>query len=121
MDWTTYDDTARYTAEVAVDERPIPRKFNIAGSVVDFAQLVAEYEAGSGKKLKIERLGSLEDLSARIAELQQQSPQNLLAYLPLMYLRSVLSGEGKLEPLMNNRYPNIKPTTVREYVAKEGL
>jgi nucleoside-diphosphate-sugar epimerase len=121
MDWTTYEDTARYTAEAAVDDRPVPRKLNVAGSVVDFAQLVQEYEAGSGKKLKIERLGSLDDLSARISELQKANPQNLLAYLPLMYLRSVLTGEGKLEPLMNDRYPSIRPATIREYVAKEGL
>ncbi|ATB28288.1 NmrA family NAD(P)-binding protein [Melittangium boletus] len=121
MDWTTYEDTARYTAEVAVDDRPVPRKFGVAGSVVDFEQLVQEYEAGSGKKLKVERLGSLDDLSTRIAELQKHNPQNLLAYLPLMYLRSVLSGEGKLDELMNDRYPSIKPTTVRAYVAKEGL
>ena len=121
MAWTTYDDTARYTAEAAVDERSVPRKLAVAGSVVDFAQLVAEYEAGSGKKLTIERLGSIDDLSARIANAQQQNPQNLYAYLPLMYLRSLMSGEGTLETLMNDRYPAIRPTTVREYVAKEGL
>jgi nucleoside-diphosphate-sugar epimerase len=121
MDWTTYEDTARYTAEAAVDDRPVPRKFSVAGSVVDFAQLVQEYEAGSGRKLKIERLGSLDDLSARISELQKANPRNLLAYLPLMYLRSLLTGEGKLEQLMNDRYPSIRPTPVREYVAKEGL
>lgn len=121
MDWTTYEDTARYTAEAAVDDQPVPRKLSVAGSVVDFAQLVQEYEAGSGKKLKVERLGSIEDLSARIAELQRANPQNLFAYLPLMYLRSVLSGEGKLETLMNDRYPSIRPTTVREYVTREDL
>lgn len=121
MDWTTCEDTARYTAAAAVDDRPVPRKLSVAGSVVDFAQLVQEYEAGSGKKLTIERLGSLEDLSARISELQKANPQNLLAYLPLMYLRSMMTGEGKLEQLMNDHYPSIRPTTVREYVAKEGL
>jgi nucleoside-diphosphate-sugar epimerase len=121
MAWTTYEDTARYSVEAAVDERPVPRKFYVAGSVVDFARLVAEFEAGSGKKLKVERLGSLDDLSARIAELQKANPQNLLAYLPLMYLRSTMSGEGQLKPLMNDRYPSIRPTTVREYVAKQGL
>lgn len=119
--WTTYEDTARYTVEAAIDERPVPRKLYVAGSVVDFDQLVAEYEAGSGKKLKVEHLGSLDDLSTRIAELQQANPQNMLAYLPLMYLRSTMSGEGKLDALMNDRYPSIKPTTVREYVTNEGL
>ncbi|WP_437525385.1 NmrA family NAD(P)-binding protein [Sorangium sp. So ce726] len=121
MDWTTYADTARYTAEVAIDERPVPRVFSVAGDVLDFEGLVHAYESGSGKKLRVERLGSLEELDARIDELQKAGPANLLAYLPLMYFRSILSGEGKLDELMNDRYPSIRPTTVREYVVKEGL
>ena len=37
-----------------------------------------------------------------------------------MYYRSILNG-GKLDELMNDRYPAIRPTTVRDYVAREGL
>lgn len=121
MDWTTYADTARYAAEVAVDERNVPRKFCVAGDVLDFAGIVHAYESGSGKKLRVERLGSLDDLDARIDQLQKANPTNFLAYLPLMYYRSVLNGEGKLDVLMNDRYPAIQPTTVRDYVAQEGL
>jgi nucleoside-diphosphate-sugar epimerase len=121
MDWTTYADTARYTAEVAVDERPAPRIFSIAGDVLDFEGIVAAYESGSGRKLRVERLGSLEELDARIDQLEKADPANIRAYLPLMYYRSMLNGEGKLGQLMNDRYPSIRPTTVREYVAREGL
>ena len=121
MDWTTYADTARYVAEVAVDERPVPRIFSVAGDIVDFEGVVRAYEAGSGKKLRVERLGSLEDLDARIAQLQKAEPANLRAYLPLMYYRSLLNGEGKLDEPMNERYPMIQPTNVRDYVAQEGL
>ena len=71
--------------------------------------------------IRVERLGSLDDLDARIDQLQKADPANLLAYLPLMYYRSVLNGEGKLDALMNDRYPSIRPTTVREYVAREGF
>ncbi len=121
MDWTTYADTARYTAEVAVDERSVPRVFSIVGDVLDFYGLVQAYEEASGKKLHIQQLGPLADLDARIDKLQKEGPQKFLAYLPLMYYRSVLNGEGKLDELMNDRYPSIRPTTVREYVTKEGL
>lgn len=121
MDWTTYADTAQYTAEVAVDEQPVPHKFCVAGDVLDFEDIVRAYEAGSGKTIRVERLGSLDDLDERIDQLQKANPANLLAYLPLMYYRSVLSGEGKLDVLMNNRYPSIRPTTVRDYVEREGL
>jgi hypothetical protein len=121
MDWTTFADTARYTAEVAVDERPVPGKFSVAGDVLDFHAIVRAYEWGSGKKLRVERLGSLEDLDARIEALRKAAPANMRAWLPLMYYRSVLNGEGKLDRLMNDRYPAIRPTTVRDYVAQERL
>jgi NmrA-like family len=121
MDWTTYADTARYVAEAAVDERPVPRKFCIAGDVLDFENIVRAYEEGAGKKLRVQRLGSLEDLDAYIDQLRKEKPGNMFAWLPLMYYRSMLNGEGKLDHLMNDRYPSIRPTTVREYVRKEGL
>ena len=35
-----------------------------------------------------------------------------------MYWRAMLNGSGKLGPLMNDRYPDIRPTGVREYVAR---
>ena len=120
MDWTTYADTARYTVEVAIDERPVPRIFSVAGDVLDFEGIVSAYEAASGRKLRVERLGSLEDLDARIDQLKAD-PANFLACLPLMYYRSMLNGEGKLDGVMNDRYPSLRPTTVREYVVQEGL
>jgi nucleoside-diphosphate-sugar epimerase len=121
MHWTTYWDTARYTAEVATDERSVPRKFAIAGDALDFWGIVAAYEAGSGKKLKVQTLGTLDDLDARIAELLKGGPQNTGAFLPLMYYRAMLRGEGPLDPLLNDRYPAIKPIGVRAYVEQERL
>jgi nucleoside-diphosphate-sugar epimerase len=121
MDFTTYEDTARYTTEVAVDERSVPTVFSVAGDVLNFHELVQAYEAGSGKRLHVERRGSLADLDARIAQLQQAEPANLYAYLPLMYYRAMLSGRGKLDEVMNDRYPAVQPTRVREYVARERL
>ncbi len=121
MDWTTYGDAARYTAEVAVDERPVPRVFSVAGDVLDFQGIVHAYESGSGKKLRVERLGSLEDLDARIQELQKAGAASFRSYLPLMYYRSILNGEGKLDQLMNDRYPSVRRTSLREYVIQEGL
>lgn len=120
MDWTTYADTARFTAEVAADPRPVPSVFSVAGDVLDFQGIVRAYESGSGARLRIERLGSLQDLDERIAQLQAEAP-SFRAYLPLMYYRSMLNGEAKLDELMNDRYPAIRPTTVEQYVAREGL
>jgi len=46
-----------------------------------------EYESASGKKLRVERLGSLADLDARIDHLRKTEPANVRAWLPLMYYR----------------------------------
>jgi hypothetical protein len=99
----------------------VGRVFPVAGDVLDFDGIVCAYESASGKKLHVERLGSLDDLDARIDQLKTTEPANMRAWLPLMYYRSVLNGEGKLEELVNDRYPSIRPTTVREYVARERL
>lgn len=120
MDFTTLGDTASYIAEVATDESPVPEIFGVAGDVLTFQELVRAYESASGKRLTVERLGSLADLEAKIAKLQTEDPANFLAYLPLMYYGPMLSGKGKVEP-MNSRYPNVKPTSVAEYVAEEHL
>lgn len=119
--WTTYKDTALYTAAAAVDDRTLPRALAVAGDALDFHELVASYEEASGKKLHVVTQGTLADLDARISELASGGQQNFMQFLPLMYYRSMLNGEGRLDPLYNNLFPEIRPTSVREYVAQAGL
>lgn len=119
--WTTYKDTAHYAAAAAVDERDLPRGLAVAGDTLDFWGVVAAYEGASGRPLQIVTLGSMDDLDARIAELAKGGEQNLLQFLPLMYYRSTLNGEGRLDPLYNYLFPEIRPITVRDYVVQEGF
>jgi nucleoside-diphosphate-sugar epimerase len=121
MDFTTYEDTARFTAEAATDPGPVPAEFNVAGDTLDFHELVRAYEEASGKLLTVVQMGSLDDIAAEISRRQRAEPHNVFAYLPLMYWRGMLSGKGKLGPLVNARYPHLHPLTVREYVGREGL
>jgi nucleoside-diphosphate-sugar epimerase len=121
MDFTTYADTARYTAAAAVDDNPIGRVLGVAGDSLTFPEIVAAYEKASGARLRVERLGSLDDLDARIAELRRGGPENFLKFLPLMYYRAQLDGTAKIDPVMNDRYPAITPTTVEQYVSSAGL
>lgn len=116
MDFTTYADTARYVAAAATDPAPLPSRFNVAGDILDFHELVGAFEEGSGRRLAVERLGSLEDLDARIAGLQRADPANVYAYLPLMYYRAMLNGKAKLGELLNDRYPDVRPMRAVEYV-----
>lgn len=117
MDFTTYADTAAYTAEAALAEGPIGRKFQVAGDTLDFHELVAEVEAGTGIRLTVKRLGTLADLDAAIARAQSEQPANPYEWLPMMYWRGMLNGKGRLRELRNHQYPEISPTRVREYLA----
>lgn len=113
MDFTTFEDTAQYTAEVALDDRSVPEKFYIAGEVLNFNQMVYETETGLGRRLTINRKGSLTDLDRAVAEAGAHNP---MAAVPLMYWRAMLSGKGKAPRVMNDRYPHVRPTSMREYV-----
>lgn len=121
MDFTTYEDTARFTAEAATDRGLLPAQFNVAGDTLDFHELVQAYKEASRKPLIVARRGSLDDLDAEIARRRKEDPGNIFVYLPLMYWRAMLSGKGKLGPLINSRYPHIHPLTVREFVRREGF
>ncbi|MFG1609452.1 NmrA family NAD(P)-binding protein [Actinoplanes sp. NPDC049265] len=121
MDFTTYADTARYTAAAATDDSPIGDVLGVAGDTLTFHETVLAFEKASGKSLRVERLGSMADLDQRIADRQRSDPADFHAYLPLMYYRAQLNGTGRIEPLMNDRYPSVTPSTVEQYVTREGL
>jgi NAD(P)-dependent dehydrogenase (short-subunit alcohol dehydrogenase family) len=124
MQFTTYDDTAAYTAAAALDERRVPDQLFVAEDSLTFDRLVKEIEAGLGAPITVRSLGSFSDLDGEIAKRYAAAPANVPAWLPLMYWRAMLSGSGTLGPLMNDRYPDIRPTGVREYVSRylaEGL
>src|SRR5574337_1182766 len=53
MQFTTYADTAAYTAEVAVADRPVPDNFYVAGDSLTFYELVKEVEVGLGRSITV--------------------------------------------------------------------
>jgi hypothetical protein len=118
MQFTTYDDTAAYTAAAAVDERPVPDKLFVAGDSLTFDRLVKEVESGLGAPITVRPLGSFRDLDGEIANRYAAEPANVPSCRPLMSWRAMLSGSGKLGPSMNDRFPDIRPTGVREYVSR---
>ena len=121
MDFTTYADAARFTAEAAIDDATLPAVFNVAGDTLNFHELVTAYEHASGRTLSVERLGTLADLDDEIRRRREAEPNNMFAWVPLMYWRAMLSGKAKLQSIANDRYPHIKPVSVAEYVRNEGL
>lgn len=121
MDWTTIEDTAKFTAEVALDDIAFEnpnRYIQIAGDVASIRQMAEYLEKAHGKEFNLVSRGSLEELQQRIETAKQQDPQNTGAYHVDQVTLCLFSGKAKLTRNERNMYPHLKFTTVSE-VAKQ--
>lgn len=106
LDFTAKDDVAVFTAAAAMDATT-PRILRIAGdavSAVDLARIMTEL---TGRRYATLRVGSIGALSAIIAMIRKLSPTSdapFPAWQGMQYLRDMMSGLGKLDPLDNDRY-----------------
>lgn len=106
LDFTTKDDVADYTADVALDEAA-PRLLRIAGDVLSPRELAALMARLDGRRWKPLRAGGIGRLSAliRVARaLSAKSDAPFPAWQGMQYVRDMSSGRGKLSPLDNDRY-----------------
>jgi len=106
LDFTTKDDVADYTADVALDA-DAPRFLRIAGDVVSPRDLAVLMTRLDGRRWKPFRAGGLGRLSTLIRVARALSPQTdapFPAWQGMQYVRDMSSGRGKLFPLDNARY-----------------
>jgi nucleoside-diphosphate-sugar epimerase len=117
FDVTTIEDTAKYTAEAVVDPRAINTNFQVAGDEVTIKEAIATCEKIRGKKLTARSKGSVDDLKAWIEEMKANNT-NPFILIPAQYQWGMVSGKVKLHNLVNDRYPHIKPKSIREYLTE---
>ena len=119
LDFTTKDDVARYTAEVALDEAA-PRFLRIAGDVVSPRSLAELMTDVTGRTYGLWRAGDLDRLGRliRIARALTPGKQAVFpAWQGMQYLRDMASGRGKLDPLDNDRYGRWRWTLARDVLS----
>lgn len=114
VDFSTYADTAEWTAEAALDPSAAGRTVRVAGDVLTLKELHQAMERGSGRRLEARHLGSTDDLRAEIAH-RKATATDPMEYVLLQYTWAMASGKGKLDPLDNHRYPGVKPTSAEEF------
>jgi uncharacterized protein YbjT (DUF2867 family) len=119
MDFTTKDDTAAYTAAAALDPTT-PRILRIAGDTLSARQLADTMTRVTGQRHRVLRAGSIRSLSlligaAQILARQQQSV--FPAWQGMQYLRDMFSGHAQLQHLDNDRYDDLRWTTVQNQLA----
>lgn len=113
MDLTTTDDTAKYVAEAVSDSSLVNMALEVAGDTLTAKQLRAAYEEATGTKLTEKQLGSVPEFQAWITT-KKASASSLEEYVYHQYMYAMVSGKGKLDRIQNDRYPQIKPLTVKQ-------
>lgn len=118
MDWTTMDDTARYTAYAALDPGA-PRFLKIAGDQQSSNSLAETMTKLSGEEYKVLRPGGLGLLSLLIAITKRLSPgteEVFPTWQGMQYMRDQFQGLAKFDRLDNDRYP-IRWTKTKDVLA----
>ena len=120
LDFTTMDDTAAYTAQVALDA-DAPPVLRIAGEQISAAGLAVAASEVSGKQFRLLRGGGLGRLKTIIGVTKALTP-NSSAPFPvwqgMQYLYCMFEGSGMLTPLDNQRYPGLQWTGVRSVLGQ---
>lgn len=123
LDFSTMDNVADFTAQAALDENA-PRKLHIASDRLtsrDLAKVVSDI---TNKNFTVLRAGSLNTLGNIIKFTRLIMPakdQLYPAWQGMQYMRDMFSGLAQPELLDNNRYPEIKWISVRDYLNSQKI
>jgi nucleoside-diphosphate-sugar epimerase len=119
LDFTTMDDSARFTAAAALDAST-PRFLRIAGDQISPRGLANVAGEVTHERFKLLRPGGLRAYEGLIKLARALARPSDALYPPwqgMQYMHNMFSGLAKLEPLDNDRYPEFRWTTVRDVLA----
>ncbi len=119
LDFTAIDNVAEFTALAALDPST-PRFLRIAGDQISARGLAEVASEVTGKRFRLLRAGSLKTLEVLIKVTRMIRPQRDALYpiwQGMQYLHNMFSGQAKLEPLDNDRYPSIRWIKVQDFLA----
>jgi nucleoside-diphosphate-sugar epimerase len=116
MDFTTIDNTATFTAHVALYDST-PRFLRIAGDQISCRELTAVVSNVTGEKYSLLRPGGLGLLSTLIKVARFMAPgetEIYPAWQGMQYMRDMLDGRGEMVVIDNARYPNLTWHTLKD-------
>jgi uncharacterized protein YbjT (DUF2867 family) len=119
-DFTSIDDTAAYTANVALDSTT-PRYLRIAGDQISPKEIRAVVGEVNGHKFRMIRTGGqgLLGLIIKIARKLSPGKDSLYpAWQGMQYMHNMIDKRSKIDKLDNDRYPGMHWTTVKELLLK---
>ena len=119
MGFTTLNDTAKFTANVALDSTT-PRFLRIAGDQISPQEIREAMNQLTGQKFRLIRTGGLGLLSFLIKVTKLFSPAKTdlyPAWQGMQYMRNMMDKRANLKTTDNNRYADMKWTTVKELLS----
>jgi nucleoside-diphosphate-sugar epimerase len=119
LDFTTVADTAAFTAAAALDDSA-PRFLRVAGDRQSARGLARAASEVTGQRFRLLRAGGLGRLRVLIRVTRTLAPgrrEVFPAWQGMQYLHDMFTGRPLLDPLDNDRYPELGWTRVREVVA----
>lgn len=123
MEFTTTENIAEFTAEVAVDDNT-PRYLRIAGDRLtcnDFVKLLSELTTHNYKLFRPGGIGLL-NAFIKMARFFSPSKNELYpAWQGMQYMRDMMEGRIVFQKYDNERYSNIKWTTVKDFLINQQV
>ena len=119
IDFTTMDDTAAFTANVALDS-DAPRFLRVAGDQISPRQIATVMSEVTGNNFRLLRAGGLGllNLLIRVARTVAPGKNDLYpAWQGMQYMRDMMEGLAKTNLYDNNRYQGMRWTTVKEMLS----
>jgi nucleoside-diphosphate-sugar epimerase len=117
-DFTTMDDTAAYTANVALDTLT-PRYLHIAGDQISPNEIRNAVSEVTRHKFRLIRTGGQGLLGMIITIARKFSPGKddlYPAWQGMQYMHNMIDKRSKIDTLDNDRYPGMHWTTVKEFL-----
>ena len=119
LDFTTKDDVAAFVAAAAMDDTT-PRILRVAGDSISVRGIAESMSQTSGHRYRPLWVGSIRMLSAMIGVTKIVAAQADVTFPPwqgMQYMRDMFNGSAKLDPLDNDRYADLKWTSVSALLA----
>ncbi|RAO69456.1 uncharacterized protein BHQ10_005468 [Talaromyces amestolkiae] len=118
---TTYGTAAEYVAAVALDGNAVGEQ-HFLGDRKSIRQIAAICEEVYGRKIHLERLGTLDDLYDSMQQSYRENRSNIYAYLAKFYQYYCQSGQTYLKKDLDNaKYPSVKPVTFEDFLHSHKL
>ncbi len=118
LDFTTMDNTAAFTANVALDDTTA-RFLNIHGDSLSARNMVTVVSGVTGKKFKLLRAGGLGLLSLLIKITKTLVPgkkELYPAWQGMQYMRDMMDEAGIINQYHKNKYIDMKWTSVKDFL-----